>query len=68
MIPFVRNLYFTLNTAPNMPISVGLNSYQNNLNVVFSRIILETDIERYFFRFLSSRGVEAEITSNMWEL
>lgn len=68
MMQYIDNCYFTLNTTPNLPVACGLNSYGNILNIVFSRQILETNIERTFFRTLSELGVEPTVTSNMWEM
>lgn len=68
MQAYVRNIYYTNNTAPNLPISIGINSYNNILNVVFSRCILETDIEKFFFKFFTEKDIEVQITSNMWEM
>lgn len=40
-------------------------SYRDRLVITFTSPYLETDIEREFFQFLSKKGIEIEITSNM---
>lgn len=40
-------------------------SYEDRLVITFTSPYVETDIQRMFFQFLSSRDVDVEITSNM---
>jgi hypothetical protein len=39
-------------------------SYNGQMTVSFMRVLEETDIERYFFRFLAQKGVPVVIESN----
>ncbi len=47
--------------------SVAMNTYNDLTTISFTRSVVETDIERLFFSFMSERGVEIEIQSNQWE-
>jgi NRPS condensation-like uncharacterized protein len=39
-------------------------TYENDLIVTFARAMYETDIERFFFRFLSEKGLDITIETN----
>jgi len=47
--------------------AVAMNSFQGKTSIVFSRAIIDTDLETTFFRFLTAQGLKVEITSNYWE-
>ncbi len=42
-------------------------TYNDRMTISFSRAIVETEIERLFFTYLSERGIEIEIQSNLRE-
>ncbi len=42
-------------------------SYDDHINIIFSRLFRETDFEKFFFRHFTSLGIDVEITSNYWE-
>lgn len=44
---------------------VTLCSYEDNLVISFTSPFEETDIHKNFFQFLSERGIEVQITSNL---
>ncbi len=47
--------------------AIAMNSFNDKVSIVFSRAIIDTDLEKTFFRFLTEKGIEVEITSNYWE-
>ncbi len=47
--------------------AIAMNSYKGKTSIVFSRAIIDTDLEKTFFSFLTEKGLEVEITSNYWE-
>ena len=55
---------FSICISAKMP-KITLCSYEDRLVITFSSPHVETDIQREFFNFLSSRNIEVEVTSNM---
>lgn len=68
MKPYVKNFYFDLGASYSITRNFGICSYNGKLNLSFSRSIIETSVEKEFFRALSAEGVELEINSNYWEV
>jgi len=48
--------------------AVAVNSYNDKTSIVFSRAMINTNLEEVFFNFLTERGIEVEIVSNYWEM
>lgn len=48
--------------------AVAMNSYKGKSSVVFSRAVIDTDLERTFFNHLSEKGLDIKIESNYWEV
>ena len=42
-------------------------SYNENINITFSREIVENNLEKMFFNELTKQGLDIEIISNYWE-
>ena len=68
MIPYVKNFYFDLCASYSATKNFGICSYNGKLNLSFSRSIIETGVEKIFFKTLSDQGVKIEINSNFWEV
>lgn len=47
--------------------AIAMNSYKNKSSIVFSRALIDTDLEKTFFNFLAKNGLDIEIVSNYWE-
>lgn len=55
---------FSLCVSARVP-KITLCSYNDRLVITFTSPYIETDIQRAFFQFLSSKDIKIEITSNM---
>jgi len=47
--------------------AIAINSFKGNTSIVFSRSIINTNLEETFFKFLSSKGLNIKLVSNYWE-
>ena len=63
----VKEFIFTLGTGYSAKNAVAVCSYNDYLNITFSREFAETSLEKDFFRYLTQNGVEVELSSNYWE-
>jgi NRPS condensation-like uncharacterized protein len=64
MQSFVRRFDFVLGAPRMNALNCAVCSYNGQMTVSFMRVLEETDIERYFFRFLAQKGVPVVIESN----
>lgn len=64
MRPFFERFEVVLPATPAQPVKLGLVSYGDVLACSFSSRIEETDIQRFFLRFLQEQGVEITIGCN----
>ncbi len=64
MKPFVRRVEVVLSATPSQPVKLGLVSYGDLLACSFSSRIEETDIQRFFFRFLREQGANITVGCN----
>ena len=67
MKPYIKDMSFILGPGATTKTHLALISYNNRLTATFSRQIVENQVEKMFFRELSSRGIVAEVSSNYWE-
>lgn len=65
--PYVRDVAFIIGTGCSTKTHLALISHNNRLSITFTREMVENQVEKMFFRELSSRGIVAEINSNYWE-
>ena len=65
MKKYLSHFYVTCNTFSKMPISLGVNSFGNDIYMVFSQQIEETEIEKCFFDFLTKKGIKITVASNI---
>ena len=47
--------------------AIAMNSYKNKTSIVFSRAIIDTDLEKTFFNFLTDKKMNISLVSNYWE-
>ena len=64
MREYVVRFDFVLGAPSLNAISCAVCSFGDKMTVSFTRVIEETDLERFFFRFLAKRGLKIMIESN----
>ncbi len=64
--PYVEDLFFILGTSFSCKNHMAVITYNNNVNITFSREIVESQLEKMFFTELSKQ-MNVEIISNYWE-
>lgn len=47
--------------------AIAMNSYKEKTSIVFSRALIDTNLEKTFFNYLTDQGLDVEIVSNYWE-
>ena len=67
MRQYVKDISFIIGPSFSTKTHLTLISYNNRLTATFSRMMVENQTEKMFFRELSSRGIIAEVSSNYWE-
>ncbi|MDD3999790.1 MAG: alcohol acetyltransferase [Bacilli bacterium] len=68
MEAYVQKFIFSNSASKTSPINLGAISYQDKLQVSFASSIHERDLQREFFRLLSSHGLEIIIETNELEV
>ncbi|MDD2470107.1 MAG: hypothetical protein PHI22_04190 [Bacilli bacterium] len=51
-----------------LPIKVGLCSFGDKLSISFSSVLADTEIQRYFFTYLSNQGLDIKLSSSINEI
>jgi len=64
MKKYVKKVTFANGTSNEAPINLGVTYYNNNIYLTLSCSIIERDIQREFFRVLSSLGLDISIENN----
>lgn len=64
MAAYVERYDVLLSISSIKPIKTGVASFGDKLSFSFTSSIISTDIQQYFFSFLSEKGVDIEIVSN----
>ena len=67
MKPYIIDMDMNFNINNLCAHNLGIVSCKGITTLGFSRRVYETELERLFFTHLTSRGVEVEILSNLWE-
>jgi NRPS condensation-like uncharacterized protein len=67
MQPYVKNFGATIYSGKTNPLNIAVTSYGDKFRITFVRSIIETTIEREFFRHFTSKGIDVEIESNYLE-
>ena len=64
---FVEDIYFILDTGAVTKTNVSCVGFDDHINIAFARFIVETNLEKRFFRHFSERGLNIKLISNYWE-
>ena len=64
----IKSFMFNLNSGKKTPKNIAMVSYNNETVISFTRQIISTEIEKEFFRTLSSLGMDIKIASNLREI
>jgi NRPS condensation-like uncharacterized protein len=64
MKSFIKRFDFVLGAPSLNAFSCAICSFGDSMTVSFSRVMEETDVERFFFRFLAKKGLDIVIESN----
>ncbi len=67
MQPYVVDVSAGVYSGKYNTINLAISSYQDRFKITFTRSIIETTIEREFFRHFTSKGIPVEIESNYVE-
>ncbi len=67
MKPYIYDVTAAIYAGRVNTIGCAIVSYEDRFKITFTRSILENEIEREFFRHLSSEGLDIEIESNYVE-
>jgi NRPS condensation-like uncharacterized protein len=67
MQPYIARISCAVYSGRYNTVNIGVSSYQDVFTITFTRSIVETTIEREFFRHFSSKGMKVTIESNYVE-
>jgi NRPS condensation-like uncharacterized protein len=67
MEPYIDNVSAAVYSGKNNTINCALCSFQDKFKITFTRSIVETTVEREFFRIFTSMGIPVEVESNFVE-
>jgi hypothetical protein len=67
MVPYVDNISAAVYSGKYNTLNIAISSFQDKFKITFTRSIIETTIEREFFRHFTQQGIEVEIESNYVE-
>ncbi len=67
MKPYIDNVSGAVYSGKFNTLNVAILSFEDKFKITFTRSIIETTIEREFFRYFTSLGMEVEIESNFVE-
>jgi len=67
MKPYITGVSGAVYSGKFNTVNCAILSYEDTLKITFTRSILETNIEREFFRHFTDLGIDVEIESNYVE-
>lgn len=67
MKPYIKSMGFMLSSGKSTPLNCAVISSNNTLKVSFTSNIIESHIQREFFRHFTQLGLDVEIESNYLE-
>jgi hypothetical protein len=67
MEPYIDNVSCAVYSGKYNTLNVGIISFGDKFKITFTRSILETTIEREFFRHFTAQGIAVEVESNFVE-
>lgn len=65
--PFIKNLVSAPNCNVRTPVNMVYQSFNGKTTFSFTREIVETEVERYFFNSLADMGLSVTVESNLRE-
>ncbi len=65
--PYINDITFAVYSGKFNTVNCGIISYKDKLKITFTRSILETNIEKEFFRHFTDKGLDVLIESNYVE-
>lgn len=68
MKQFVDEVVFSNGAGDSAPINMGVTSYNGNINMTFTSKIIERNLQKEFFRTLSSLGAKVIVETNELEV
>ena len=67
MMPFIEDATAAAYSGKFNTVNGAITSFQDKFKITFTRSIIETNIEREFFRHFTNQGIKVEIESNFVE-
>ncbi|MFW5794763.1 MAG: hypothetical protein ACOCV1_04690, partial [Bacillota bacterium] len=67
MRAYINDLTAYIFSGKYNTVNCAVVSYENKFKITFTRSIIETNIEKEFFRFLTAKGLDIELESNFVE-
>jgi NRPS condensation-like uncharacterized protein len=67
MKPYIKDVTASVYSGKFNTVNCAIITYEDRFKITFTRSIIETTIEREFFRYLKKQGLEIEIESNYVE-
>lgn len=67
MKPYIEDVTAAVYSGKNNTINCGIVSFDDKFKITFTRSVIETDIEKEFFRALSEQGLKIHLESNFVE-
>lgn len=67
VIEHIEDIYFILDTGGMTKTNASVVGFGDHINIAFARFIVETNLEKYFFRHFSELGLNVKLISNYWE-
>jgi len=64
---YVEDIFFILDTGDSTKTNASVVSFGDHINIAFARFIVETNLEKLFFRHFTERGLNVKLISNYWE-
>lgn len=66
--PYVKKITFLLNAYPSIPMAFTAISTFDTLTLGFVRLLRDTEIEKFFIKYLADLGFDISVDSNYWEV
>ncbi|MHB8963795.1 MAG: hypothetical protein ACYC5K_11655 [Saccharofermentanales bacterium] len=64
---FVKDFEINFALGDNFTHNLAVVTFNGRTTIGFTRCVIETELERTFFSFLSAHGLQVEVQSNSWE-
>ena len=64
---YVEDIFFILDVGALTKTNISCVGFKDHINIAFARFIVETNLEKYFFRHFSEKGLDVKLISNYWE-